>query len=156
MVNQNLKSVFVSTLVVALTLLGTFVGNVAKADVSFSNGTFENGVLSPWTGYEIGTTTNGAYQGYSMTIPGTREAVQTVYGLSPNTTYTVSAYLKVGSPGDTITLGARNYGGSTSVSSTSGSYTQKSITFTTGSTNTTAQIYINRAGTGSLELGLCG
>lgn len=153
MVNQNLKSVFVSTLVVALTLLGTFVGNVAKADVSFSNGTFENGVLSPWTGYEIGTTTNGAYQGYSMTIPGTREAVQTVYGLSPNTTYTVSAYLKVGSPGDTITLGARNYGGSTSVSSTSGSYTQKSITFTTGSTNTTAQIYINRAAPGAWSWG---
>ncbi|MHA6483421.1 family 16 glycosylhydrolase [Paenibacillus sp. strain BS8-2] len=137
----------------AMLLSTVMIAGTANAAGSFSNGTFDNGTLSPWSGYEIGTTNNGAYQGYSMTIPGTREAVQTVTGLSPNTSYTVSAYLKVGAAGDSITIGARNYGSSTSTSSTSASYTLKSITFTTGSSNTSAQIFINRSTAGQWSWG---
>ncbi|MBO2942406.1 family 16 glycosylhydrolase [Paenibacillus sp. F411] len=142
----------------ALTMVAMLVSTVAfagsaQASGSFSNGTFNGGTLAPWSGTEISTTTNGAYQGYSMTIPGSREAVQTVTGLSPNTSYTVTAYLKVGTAGDTITLGARNYGSSTSTSSTSGSYSQKSITFTTGSGQTSAQIFINRSTPGQWSWG---
>jgi hypothetical protein len=67
---------------------------------------------------------------------------QTVTGLAPNTTYTLSAWV-MGSSGSTSgKIGVRNYGGSDlSATKTVTSWTQASVTFTTGSSNTSAEIY---------------
>lgn len=121
---------------------------------SFSNGDFESGSVSPWTGYGIGAANYFAKSGsYSMYIEGSHEAVQVVTGLSSNSTYALSAYLRVGSAGDTITLGSRNHGGSAAQSTTSGSYTYVTIEFTTGPGKTSAELYLSRGSPGSWSWG---
>ncbi|MEZ4605699.1 MAG: S8 family serine peptidase [Deinococcales bacterium] len=67
---------------------------------------------------------------------------QIVTGLRPNTTYTFGGYLKVDS-GQRAVIGVRNYGGSTKeVASTSTAWVWKELSFTTGSTSTSAEVYV--------------
>lgn len=64
-----------------------------------------------------------------------------ISGLSPNTTYLFSAWVKTS--GGEGRVGVKNYGSSEdSLSFTNTNYEQKSIQFTTGSSNTSATIYI--------------
>nr|WP_210658659.1 fibronectin type III domain-containing protein [Paenibacillus lignilyticus] len=67
---------------------------------------------------------------------------QTITGLTPNTTYELSGYLRAGSSGQTVRLGVKNYGGSdTYQENTTTSWVNKTFTFTTGAANTSATIY---------------
>lgn len=66
----------------------------------------------------------------------------TVGGLSPNTTYEFSAWVKVVG-GGSIALGAKDFGGhEVAVFTTSTDYTELSVTFTTGPAFTSAKIYV--------------
>lgn len=126
----------------------------ATAVGSFTNGDFETGVSSPWNGYGTGVSMDYPKSGsFSMYIEGSQEAVQTVTGLSPNSTYELKASVLVGAEGDEIVVGARNYGGTISDSSTNTTHTQLIVQFTTGSGNTSADLFISRGNPGAWSWG---
>ncbi len=111
---------------------------------------FETGSLSPWTAVDsVSVPAANARSGsYAVQVGGTSMgyAQQVISGLSPNTTYTLSGWAKVNASGVTASIGVKNYGGTQTgrtVSATT--YTQVSLTFTTGPTNTTATIYCAKA-----------
>ncbi|QHW31408.1 cellulase family glycosylhydrolase [Paenibacillus rhizovicinus] len=115
---------------------------------------FETGVLSPWTTQNnaVLSTTNVHSGTRAVNIGTSNTGVeQNIAGLSPNTTYTLSAWVKNAAAGDVVYLGAKNFGGAeVNTTTTSATYTQLSITFTTGSANTTANIFVwKNAGTGA-------
>ena len=72
---------------------------------------------------------------------------QTINNLSPNTTYTLSGWLKADDSA-TVVLGVKNHGATEQAStSVSGStYQQRTLTFTTGNSATTAIIYVYKNG----------
>lgn len=77
---------------------------------------------------------------------------QTVTGLSPNTTYTLTVSAKTDS--QDVKLGVKNYGGAEKhVSITTSDYSQGTLTFTTGATNTSAIIYLYKSTTGNTAYG---
>ncbi len=104
------------------------------------------GFESNWTGW----TNSGAAISTSDHHSGSKSAkcdssgdqfYQTVTGLSPSTTYTLQAWIMCDSS-SSGKIGARNYGGSdVSVTSSSTSWTQKTVVFTTGASNSSVQIY---------------
>ena len=67
---------------------------------------------------------------------------QIINNLLPNTTYTYSVWGKIVNPGETLAIGVKNYGGAqlTAFFSTTG-YLLQTVTFTTGSTNTSATVF---------------
>ena len=72
---------------------------------------------------------------------------QVVTGLSPNTSYTLRAWVKNASSGNTTYLGVKSFGGTeTNENTTSTGYQELTVTFTTGASNTTADIYIWKNG----------
>lgn len=105
---------------------------------------FETGSLSPWASWNNSVQANNARTGtYSMRV-GTAEGSgeQVVTGLQPNTTYVLSGWVKTSATSVTANVGVKNFGGSQIFSgSTSTSYTQRSVTFTTGASNTSATVY---------------
>lgn len=113
-----------------------------RTSVSITNPGFEQ---SNWAGWQQ----NGAYWS-STKHSGSRSAKvdrpadyvkQTVSGLSPNTQYVLRAWIRADS-GGTGVLGVRNHGGSeTTTTSYSSSWTQRSVTFTTGPGSTSAEIF---------------
>jgi PKD repeat protein len=109
-----------------------------------TNPGFETGSTSGWT--VIGSTniTLDSHSGlYAIFIDGTNSSVeQVITDLCPNTTYTVSCWGKGKTPAGAY-LGVKNYGGAEQTVQFTDfkNYAQKSITFTTGSTNTTATIF---------------
>ena len=69
-------------------------------------------------------------------------ASQIITGLTPNTTYLLTGWLK-SSTNSAVSLGVKWYGGNELVvQTTSSTYTQLSIKFTTGPASTTANIYV--------------
>ena len=111
----------------------------------------ETGATSGWT-ESYGTTSAVTGQAHANIYAG-RVSLggglrQTVTGLQPNRTYTASAWLKAASAGQGIYLIVDNYGGGSLNASTSGTaYVQKTITFTTSGTNTSARICAYQSGT---------
>lgn len=78
--------------------------------------------------------------------PGADGISQTIKGLSPNTTYTLSAWLRVSDENETIVLGVKQHGtDAVSVSTSSIQWTRKSIDFTTGPKATQATIYSRKS-----------
>lgn len=76
---------------------------------------------------------------------------QTITGLQPNTTYIASGWARVPS-GETAVLGIKDYGGGdTSVpfAVSSPNWSNKTITFTTGSSNTSVTMYMKKTSSGS-------
>ena len=69
----------------------------------------------------------------------------------PNTSYTLTGYGKLGGTGEEAHFYVQNYGGTEIGSSITGtSYAQKTITFTTGSSNTSATVgFYKEGGSGS-------
>ena len=108
---------------------------------------FEAGSLTGWavTGSAslTGDANTGAY-GVSLDAAGS-SIEQVVTGLCANTTYTVSAYGKAKTNAK-VYLGVKNYGGGdlTAQFTDSRTWRQKSITFTTGSTDTSVTIFFVR------------
>lgn len=75
--------------------------------------------------------------------PGTDGVSQEVTGLAPGATYTLSAWMKVSDPAESVVLGVRNHGhDEVKTSCTSETWTRQSITFTTGPAATEAIIYL--------------
>jgi hypothetical protein len=110
-----------------------------------ANPGFETGSLSPWTNWNTASVTTGnAFSGtYSLKLAGGPGSAEQVINVLPNTTYTVSGYAKTASSSEPVRIGVKNYGGAdTSTQITSTTYTQGTVTFTTGSTNTSATIYV--------------
>jgi len=114
--------------------------------VSITNAGFEDVTLAGWTPLpdtSIALSSGGFHTGAkgAKVTNTTQSASQTLTGLIPNTSYTLSAWMK-GS--GAIKIGAKDFGGTTVESSvpTLGTYAQFSINFTTGAANTTAVIYV--------------
>ncbi|MBC1457762.1 toxin Cry1Ac domain D-VI-related protein [Listeria newyorkensis] len=83
-------------------------------------------------------------------LEGNSSVEQTISGLLPNTTYTVSTYGKVEN-GARLSLGVKSYGGTqANVFVTSTDYSQGTLTFTTGATNTSAVIFLSQGVAGGI------
>ncbi|WP_017257161.1 family 16 glycosylhydrolase [Pedobacter arcticus] len=121
-----------------------------------SNPGFESGSLGAWGAWQpsgtasvVSTDVRSGTKAIKET-GGQTSIEQVITGLSPNTTYTFSGYAKVAASGQSVIMGVKAYGGSAIdqiMSSTS--YTQGSVTFTTGSTNTSATVYFYKPNTGT-------
>ena len=111
-----------------------------SGDGTVTNGNFEYGT-APWSYYKARRVNHDADVGsYAAEIDAGGDVINLVEGLKPNTTYQVSARVKTTGK---AALYVRNYGGDKlNTSTTNGSYTSKSITFTTGATDTSADIYV--------------
>ncbi|GIW25220.1 S8 family serine peptidase [Meiothermus sp.] len=114
------------------------------------NGSFESGSFADWT--TSGSVTMGwvdlldeYFAGeYGARINGMGSLEQTISGLTPNTTYTLSAWVKV--EGDTLELGVRNFGANEKIASTRKTdWIQSTLDFKTGANNTSATIFVRKA-----------
>lgn len=125
--------------------IGAYNGaGIANANLA-SNPGFESGSLGAWsTGGSVVNDGNAHTGSYAVKLTGSSTGVnQTVSGLKPNTTYTFSGWAKVSTAGDIASIGVKNFGGTETYQTISGTgYTKVSVTFTTGSSNTSANIYI--------------
>lgn len=127
------------------------ITGAVKAQMPVNPG-FETGSLPPWTIWQPtggGTpqvVPNNAKEGsYAVMLSGGRGSIeQIVTGLKPWRKYTLTAWVKVASSGDSATLGAKLYKGSETVTARikSTAYTQYSLTFATGGNNTKVTIYL--------------
>ncbi|MFK7694329.1 Ig-like domain-containing protein [Paenibacillus sp. HJGM_3] len=112
---------------------------------------FETGEFTNWPIHYNGasiTADGNAHTGtYTAKVTGSAAGVeQTVVSLYPNTIYKLYAWGKSVGGGDAV-LGVKNYGGNAiDVHFNGTSYTRKEITFTTGSSNTSAIIYLYKGG----------
>lgn len=111
---------------------------------------FETGDFANWPIHYNGATIesgNARTGQYAAKLTGSYAGMeQTVNGLYPNTIYKLYAYGKSANGGDAV-FGVKNYGGaSKDAHMTASSYTRKEITFTTSSTDTSATIYLYKAG----------
>ncbi len=116
------------------------------------NGSFESGSFANWT--TSGIVTIGRVDwlgeffagGYAARINGTGSLEQTISGLAPNTTYTLRAWLKVDGSGQSVALGAKNFGGTEVSVSVSGvaDWVQRSVDFKTGASNTSAVVFLRK------------
>ncbi|WP_310379327.1 family 16 glycosylhydrolase, partial [Flavobacterium sp.] len=110
---------------------------------TFSNGGFETGLASPWTTYGTTSISNTGMRtgAYCARIGNNSGFEYAITGLTPNTTYKFSGYIKSGASNQNSSIAVKDYGGNQiTASSKSTSYTLKTITFTTGSQNTTATL----------------
>ena len=125
--------------------IGAYNGaGIANANLA-SNPGFESGSLGAWsTGGTVVNDGNAHTGSYAVKLTGSSTGVnQTVSGLKSNTTYTFSGWAKVSTAGDILSIGVKNFGGTETYQTISGTgYTKVSVTFTTGSSNTSANIYI--------------
>jgi hypothetical protein len=120
--------------------------DVPAALSQVSNAGFESGSCSSWTCYGgASAVTGNAHTGsYAARLPGgvSSGAEQVVTGLSPNTKYQLEGFAKTTVAGQCVYLGVKSFGGTEARSCLSStSYTGGSVTFTTGASNTSADIY---------------
>jgi hypothetical protein len=120
-------------------LCGSSVANLVV------NPGFETGVLSPWANTSGATlvSTNTHSGTYAVQTADSNSGVdQTITGLASSHNYTLTGWVKSSNGTDPIYVGVKNFGGTeTSSSTTSSAYTQITITFTTGATSTSADVY---------------
>lgn len=141
--------------------IGTALGPVPSigafetpASSLVANGGFDSG-LAPWT-----LSGGGSSVVTSQRVNGTA-ALQTgavnsgvenrLTGLTPSTTYILTAWMKVARAGEQVALGAKAFGGTETFSkSTTTDWGLNTVIFTTGSTSTSATIYCYKnAGAGA-------
>ncbi|MFC2141233.1 M4 family metallopeptidase [Acidobacteriota bacterium] len=105
---------------------------------------FETGDTSGWTGTGDITITSDSHTGsYAVSLNGANSSVeQVVTNLCGSRTYTVSCWGKAKSPAG-VYLGVKDYGGTeqTVKFTDSKNFVKKSITFTTGTANTSATVF---------------
>ncbi|WP_440873666.1 carbohydrate binding domain-containing protein [Thalassotalea sp. PLHSN55] len=133
--NRNAEKAFIDNVIVS--------AEVAEGEPTpelLTNKGFEDGNTF-WQYWIANRVSNNARTGsYAGEVSSGGDIKATVTGLKANTTYTLSAYLKTSGK---IGLYVRNYGGTKlSTTTTSSGYTKKSLTFTTGATDTSAEIYV--------------
>jgi hypothetical protein len=116
---------------------------------TITNPGFETGDTSGWTETGDVTITSDSHTGsYGVSLNAANSSVeQVVIDLCAGTTYTVSCWGKAKSPAG-VYLGVKDYGGAEqTVQFKDGKkFVQKSITFTTGSTNTSVTIFFIKTG----------
>ncbi|MFJ7266744.1 carbohydrate binding domain-containing protein [Streptomyces sp. NPDC099050] len=129
------------------TLLGaaavlTSPGAAFGANV-LSNGDFESGTTAGWScSGGLGSVVGSPVHGGSKALAGAASAgdnakcVQTV-AVQPNTTYTLSAWVK----GSYVYLGVT--GGASTWTPSAAAYTKLTVSFTTGASQTSAEVYLN-------------
>jgi len=111
---------------------------------------FENG-LTTWflTSGAVINASNANSGSYSIAATDASGASQTITGLLPDTTYLLTGWFK-SSNNSPVILGVKRHGGNELVvQTTSSTYTQLSIKFTTGPASTSANIYANNPAGGS-------
>jgi hypothetical protein len=145
----NLRLPAVSVTVLSLTPAGR---TRAAATNWVANGGFESGSLAPWAtwlnGGKVGLSTATKRMGAQAGWAGGGKAYlyQVVQGLQPNTAYTLTCEASAYSTsGAAAWVGVKNTGAgepSQEVGDTNGNWRPVSLTFTTGSTSTTAEIYL--------------
>ncbi|MEY9895181.1 hypothetical protein ABIA31_008870 [Catenulispora sp. MAP5-51] len=131
--------------------------SLAQTPATVANGNFESGDVSGWSAsYNSGiTTTNphgGTYAGQINAPTGGNGSIeQIVGGLTPNTTYTLTGWIRT--DGGVTNIGTKNYDADpnddTGNTTTATTWTQLSSQFTTGPTNTTVDIYCYRSTAGT-------
>ncbi|MEU2336608.1 carbohydrate binding domain-containing protein [Streptomyces sp. NPDC013172] len=128
----------------ALALAGAIaLPGTAQAANVLSNPGFESGSLSPWScSGNLGSVVSSPVHGGAKALAGaasssdTAQCAQTV-AVQPNTTYSLSGWVR----GSYVYLGVTG-GASTWTTSTS-QYSQLTVSFTTGATQTSAEIYVH-------------
>ncbi|MFC2140881.1 PKD domain-containing protein [Acidobacteriota bacterium] len=114
---------------------------------TITNPGFEAGDLSGWTAVGDLNITSDAHTGsYGVILNGANSSVeQVITDLCPNTTYTVSCWGKAKSQPN-VHLGVKDFGGAeqTVQFTDSKNFVQKSITFTTGASNTSVTIFFKK------------
>ncbi len=109
-----------------------------------TNPGFETGNANGWS--KSGTTSiinNNTYSGaYAASVTGSESGYyRTITGLQTNTTYTLTAYGKLSSTGQSSMIYAKNFGGTTTFAAIGGTtYSKMEVKFTTGATNTSVEI----------------
>ncbi len=121
-----------------------------RRDGQINNGGFEFGDTRPWAVYgdafvhDWATYVRSGRNAFRFNASSAdRGAEQTVYGLQPDTPYTLSAWVRTG--GQPIRFGVKNHGGTESFSTFTGTgntWQRATHSFTTGPAATTAAIYI--------------
>lgn len=113
-----------------------------------ANPGFEAGSLSGWTTTGSGSAstvvTSDRFSGADSlkTGPVNSGAQQTISGLTPSTTYLLTAWMKVANSGEQVALGVKDFGGTEIYSkSTAVSWGQNTVQFTTGPNSSTATLY---------------
>lgn len=115
----------------------------AEAANVLTNPGFESGGLSPWTcSGNLGSVVSSPVHGGSKALQGavsssdTAQCAQTV-AVKPNTTYTLSGWVR----GSYVYLGVD--GGASTWTSSPSAYSQLSLSFTTGASQTSAKVYVH-------------
>ncbi|MFD9305392.1 carbohydrate binding domain-containing protein [Streptomyces sp. NPDC060048] len=108
-----------------------------------ANGDFEAGTTTGWScsgglGSVVGSPVHGGGKALAgaATASDNAKCTQTV-AVQPNTTYTLSAWVR----GSYVYLGVD--GGSSTWTTSTGAYTKLTVGFTTGASQTSAQVYLN-------------
>ncbi|QGQ98096.1 hypothetical protein EHS13_26015 [Paenibacillus psychroresistens] len=124
--------------------------------VAIANAGFESGELTPWSNWNTASVVNNnARTGtYALQLASGQGAAEQSITVQPNTTYVVSGFIKTEND-ETVTMGVKNHNGvmDQSIPFTSADYTEGAITFTTGSSNTSATIYVYKASGSGLAFG---
>jgi hypothetical protein len=110
----------------------------------------ETGSMSPWGIWTSAAVvnTNARSGTYAVRVPSGAGVYQNV-SVQPNTTYTLTGYAKT-TNSEPVWIGVKNYGGTEKYTEIKNSaYTKGSSTFTTGASNTTAQVYLWKSSGGA-------
>jgi len=110
---------------------------------------FESGKWGPWKSWSnvaVMRQLDDARSGnHCLRLnPGKAGCGQSLTGLTPNTTYLLTGWGKTGK-GDSVKIGVKEYGADERAQTiTQDTYTQVSVTFTTGASNTSAMVFCYR------------
>ena len=128
----------------ALALAGAIaLPGTAQAANVLSNPGFESGSLSPWScSGNLGSVVSSPVHGGSKALAGAAsssdnaQCTQTV-AVQPNTTYSLSGWVR----GSYVYLGVT--GGASTWTTSASQYSQLTVSFTTGASQTSAEIYVH-------------
>ncbi|WP_159083956.1 Ig-like domain-containing protein [Saccharobesus litoralis] len=119
-------------------------GNQSPSDLLSNPGFEEGNLMTTWDASygNSSIVTNNARTGNRAGYLNGNGALQQFVDVTPNTTYTLTGWGKVSANGQDVFMGVSEYGGATqNALFTSTNYQQRTITFTTGATNTSAKIW---------------
>lgn len=122
-----------------------------KINVLTLNPGFESGDKTGWSADGTNEIVNSNQHSgtYCVKITPNNSIERLITGLKPNTDYTLKAWAKVENPSEVVYLGVKDYGYDEIAANTSStSYIQLIVDFTTGPENTSAKIYLWRNGIG--------
>jgi chitinase len=132
------------TAAAALTLAGVVIALPASAAELLTNPGFETGNASGWSCEPSAAVTSGAARSGSYKLTGTPGGAtarcQQTVSVQPNTKYTFSGYVN----GSYVFIGVTGgVDASTWTPGTGGAYSQLSVAFTTGASQTSAVVYVH-------------